>query len=148
MIVYKYVDMKHAADFFKLLSDQSRLRILMLLTRRDLCVCQLMGVLGIAQPLVSRNLSLLREGGLLEERRKGKLIFYSVKRDVPRWVHAVIRLLKVQMKNDETFTVDLQSLAECEQFQRKSGKCDMKTFLAYMETRRKKKVRGKVRNPR
>jgi ArsR family transcriptional regulator len=129
--------MKNTVTFFKLLSDQSRLRILMLLTRRALCVCQLMGVLGISQPLVSRNLSLLREGGLLDERREGKLMFYSVRKDLPPWVRAFVRLLKAQMKHDGTFNADLQSLADCERFQRESGKCDMKTFLAYMKKKRR-----------
>jgi DNA-binding transcriptional ArsR family regulator len=66
----------------KLLSDSTRLRILMLLTKRELCVCQIMGVLGVSQPLVSRNLKLLGDAGFLAERRKGSLfLFYEKKMD-------------------------------------------------------------------
>ncbi|MGW8271895.1 MAG: ArsR/SmtB family transcription factor, partial [Thermodesulfovibrionales bacterium] len=63
--------MKKIEDTFKLLSDGTRLRILMLLDRNELCVCQLMAILGVSQPLVSRNLSLLARGGFLEDRREG-----------------------------------------------------------------------------
>ena len=57
--------MKKVEKIMKLLSDNTRLRILMLLTRRELCVCQIMGVLGVSQPLVSRNLKLLGDAGFL-----------------------------------------------------------------------------------
>ncbi|MDI6801819.1 MAG: metalloregulator ArsR/SmtB family transcription factor [Thermodesulfovibrionales bacterium] len=124
---------------FKLLSDESRLRILMLLTERELCVCQLMGVLGISQPLVSRNLSLLSSAKLLEERRDGKLIFYSIKKNLPKATRELIDLLKGELKNNKTFKDDRSSLSECYEFQKKTGKCDMKTFLAYMEKKRKQR---------
>ncbi|MGE5237376.1 MAG: ArsR/SmtB family transcription factor, partial [Chloroflexota bacterium] len=136
IIVYKYLYMKELVRLFKLLSDESRLRILMLLARRELCVCQLMAVLGISQPLVSRNLSLLREGGLLEERREGKLVFYRVRKALPHYAVAYVRLLQQRLLSDESFGADLQSLADCEAFKKETGKCDMKTFLAYMRKKR------------
>ena len=72
--------MYETAESMKMLSDRSRLRILMLLSGRELCVCQLMGALGMSQPLVSRNLSLLHKAGFLDDRRDGKMIFYTVKK--------------------------------------------------------------------
>ncbi len=139
IIVYKCIYMKELVRLFKLLSDESRLRILMLLARHELCVCQLMAVLGISQPLVSRNLSLLREGGLLEERRDGKLVFYRVRKDLPRFAVSHVRLLKERLGRDESFGADLQSLADCEAFKKETGKCDMKTFLTYMKKRKQKR---------
>jgi ArsR family transcriptional regulator len=133
--------MNEILKLFKLLSDESRLRILMLLTVKELCVCQLMGVLGISQPLVSRNLSLLSDSGLLDERRDGKLIFYSIRGNLSGATGELIDLLKRQLKNNRTFEDDLDSLAECYEFQKKTGRCDMKTFLAYMEKRRKQKLK-------
>lgn len=129
--------MKDIATIFKLLSDETRLRILMLLTKKELCVCQLMGVLGISQPLVSRNLFLLNNRGILNERRDGKLNFYSIKKNLPEEISSIIKMLKKHLKNDGVFKNDLESLTECYAFQKKTGRCDMKTFLAYMESKRK-----------
>ena len=130
--------MKDMVRLFKLFSDETRLRIFMLLAHRELCVCQLMGVLGISQPLISRNLSLLNSAGLLDERREGKLVFYSLRKRPAAAVAGILSVLKTELNADERFVDDLQSLSDCYEFQKKTGKCDMKTFLSFM-----KKQRGK-----
>ena len=129
--VWLYVDMKKLEKIMKLLSDNTRLRILMLLTRRELCVCQVMGVLGISQPLVSRNLKLLFDSGFLEERKEGKLVFYSMKKRMDDLHARMIGLLKDTLKGDRILSEDLRSLRDCEEIQKKTGKCDMKTFSEY-----------------
>ncbi len=130
--------MKNIARTMKLLSDPGRLRILMVLTRRELCVCQIMGVLGISQPLVSRNLTLLRTAGFLEERKVGKLVFYSVKKDMDRIRRKIIAILREALKSDSILTDDLRSLRDCEEFQKKTGKCDMRTFADFMKKKKTK----------
>jgi ArsR family transcriptional regulator len=131
--------MKEQARLLKLFSDENRLRILMLLTKKELCVCQLMGVLGVSQPLVSRNLSLLSSAGLLKERKDGKLSFYSLRKDLPALADKVLKGLKAELRDDPVVLDDLDSLGECYEYMNKSGKCDMKTFLEYMKKRKKKK---------
>jgi ArsR family transcriptional regulator len=128
--------MNEALKLFKVLSDETRLRTLMLLTKEELCVCQVMGVLGVSQPLVSRNLAMLASYGLLSERRDGKLVFYSLKKPMPRLADRAIRVLREEMKGDPQFEQDLQSLEDCHEFQRTTGRCDMKTFLEFMERRK------------
>lgn len=61
---------------FKTLSDPTRVRILALLARQELAVQELMEVLGMAQSRVSRHLGILREAGLLSDRREGTFVFY------------------------------------------------------------------------
>ncbi len=61
---------------FKTLSDPTRVRILALLAREELAVQELMEVLGMAQSRVSRHLGILREAGLLRDRRDGTFVFY------------------------------------------------------------------------
>lgn len=61
---------------FKTLSDTTRIRILALLEREELAVQEVMDVLGMAQSRVSRHLGILREAGLLEDRREGTHVFY------------------------------------------------------------------------
>ncbi|HWR72948.1 MAG TPA: metalloregulator ArsR/SmtB family transcription factor [Nitrospirota bacterium] len=131
--------MKNIAQLFWLLSDPTRLRILMLLDRQELCVCQLMGVLGVSQPLISRNLSLLWKEDLLDERRQGKLAFYKVKTALTDPAAKVLGMLRTQLRDDADLAGDLRSLRDCQEFQKKAGTCDMKTFLAFMERQRKKK---------
>jgi|MudIll2142460700_1097286.scaffolds.fasta_scaffold00747_2 ArsR family transcriptional regulator len=133
--------MKSTTRPFQLLSDETRIRILMLLMGRELCVCQIMGVLGIPQPLVSRNLTLLSDAGLLCERREGTLMFYAVRRDLPASSRQATAILKHELNGDRTIREDLQSLADCHGFQKVTGKCDMETFLEFM-----KKKKGKRQN--
>jgi ubiquinone/menaquinone biosynthesis C-methylase UbiE len=61
---------------FKIFSDPTRVRILALLEREELAVQELMDVLGMAQSRVSRHLAILREVGLLRDRRDGTYVFY------------------------------------------------------------------------
>jgi ArsR family transcriptional regulator len=61
---------------FKTFSDPTRLRILALLEREELAVQELMEILGMAQSRVSRHLAILREAGLLRDRRDGTFVFY------------------------------------------------------------------------
>ena len=60
--------------------DENRLRILMLLRERELCVLEVVGALGISQPLASSHLAVLREAGLATARREGRRIRYSLSR--------------------------------------------------------------------
>jgi ArsR family transcriptional regulator len=61
---------------FKTLSDPTRVRILGVLEREELAVQELMDVLGMAQSRVSRHLAILREAGLIRDRRDGTYVFY------------------------------------------------------------------------
>jgi DNA-binding transcriptional ArsR family regulator len=63
----------------KALADETRLRIFALLTRREMCVCEIEDVLGLSQSLVSNHLAVLRQAGLVRGRRDeedARWIFY------------------------------------------------------------------------
>src|SRR6478736_6079458 len=73
---------RELAQVFKLLSDETRLRILFYLAQNsELHVTDLCQRLGQSQPAVSHHLALLRVSGLIESRREGKHNFYSVRTD-------------------------------------------------------------------
>jgi ArsR family transcriptional regulator len=110
--------MKKVEKIMKLLSDNTRLRILMLLTRKELCVCQIMGVLGVSQPLVSRNLKLLDDAGFLAERKEGKLVFYSMKKKMDVLNSRMVELLKETLKGDRILSEDLRSLRNARNFRK------------------------------
>ncbi len=130
--------MKKLTEVFKLLTDEQRMRILMLLDKKELSVCQLMGIIGASQPLISRNLSLLDRGGFLEERREGKLRYYSIMKGISADRKAVMDLLRGRLTSDETFRADRATLKECSQFQKKAGRCDMKTLKEFMEWKKRR----------
>jgi ArsR family transcriptional regulator len=73
---------KELVQIFKLLSDETRLRILLYLAREsELHVTALCDKLGQSQPAVSHHLALLRVAGLIEARRDGKHNYYSVRKE-------------------------------------------------------------------
>lgn len=70
--------MKKTAQTFKALADETRLRILALLTDGELCVCDLMAILDLPQSTVSRHLAYLRNAGWVEDRRQGIWMYYRL----------------------------------------------------------------------
>lgn len=73
--------MYQLTNIFKLFSDETRLRMLILLYQEELCVCQLGGILDVPQPRISQNLSKFRDLDLVRDQRKDKYVFYSLKRE-------------------------------------------------------------------
>jgi ArsR family transcriptional regulator len=73
--------MNRLTSIFKLLSDETRLRMLVLLYQEELCVCQLSGILDAPQPRVSQNLAKFRDLDLVTDVRSEKYVYYSLKRD-------------------------------------------------------------------
>ena len=63
---------------FRAVSDPTRLRILNLLRRGELCVCDLVNVLGVPQPTASRHLAYLRKAGLVVTRKDGLWSYYEL----------------------------------------------------------------------
>lgn len=71
--------MNQLTNIFKVLSDENRLRMIVLLYQEELCVCQLTGILDIPQPRVSQYLSKLRDLDLVDDVRREKFVYYSLK---------------------------------------------------------------------
>jgi ArsR family transcriptional regulator len=70
--------MTEIVKVFKALADPNRLRIMLLLRRRELCVCELMFVLAMEQSRVSHHMRVLREAGIAEDVREGRWIIYKI----------------------------------------------------------------------
>lgn len=66
---------------YKSLSDKTRLIILKLLEKSELCVCELVAAFDTVQPKISFHLSILKEAGLIKDRKEGKWSYYSIKDD-------------------------------------------------------------------
>ncbi|MBI5664093.1 MAG: hypothetical protein HZC49_03225, partial [Nitrospirae bacterium] len=59
--------------------------------------------------------------------------FYSIRKDLPDDRKAVLDLLSAQLKSDTRYNDDLGTLKECTEFQKKAGKCDMKTLQSFIK---------------
>jgi ArsR family transcriptional regulator, arsenate/arsenite/antimonite-responsive transcriptional repressor len=70
--------MKRVERMFKALADPTRLRILNILFSGETCVCELQRILNLPQPLLSRHLTYLRNAGIVQDRRDGPRVFYSL----------------------------------------------------------------------
>ena len=66
------------SELFKAMSDETRTRIIYLLSRQELCVCDLADILKMSLPAISHHLRLLRTMRLVKYRRDGKQAFYSL----------------------------------------------------------------------
>jgi ArsR family transcriptional regulator, arsenate/arsenite/antimonite-responsive transcriptional repressor len=72
------ISLKHLLQVTKALSDEQRVRIIMLLEDGELCVCQIIEVLGLAPSTVSKHLSILRTAGLVDFRKDGRWAYYRL----------------------------------------------------------------------
>ena len=70
--------MEKVTSYFKALSDETRLRILKLLEDGELCVCDITAALQMTQPNISFHLSILKEAGLIKDRKEGRWNHYQL----------------------------------------------------------------------
>ena len=70
--------MQDLLNVFKALSEETRLRILKLLEKGELCVCDIVAAMGMSQPKVSFHLNVLKEAGFLKDRKQGRWIHYRL----------------------------------------------------------------------
>lgn len=68
-------------DFCKALSDETRQKILEMLQQREMCVSDIVESFNVSQPTVSHHLNILKNVGLVESRKEGKLVFYSINQE-------------------------------------------------------------------
>jgi len=75
------VALDNLLTLYKALSDETRLKIIKLLEHGELCVCDLVSAFDTVQPKISFHLSILKEAGLIKDRKSGKWSYYSLKDD-------------------------------------------------------------------
>ncbi len=97
------------ASTFKALADPTRLRIMNLLLRSPLCVCEMEKILGLPQPLLSRHLAYLRNSGWVESYRDGMRVNYNLAEKHPL-LQRMRPLLLDALGNDRVGRADLRTL--------------------------------------
>ena len=94
----------------KALSDENRVRALMMLADGELCVCQIIEMLGLAPSTVSKHMSILRQAGLVETRKEARWIYYRLADGEAQPVSEILNWLQRHLKNDKRILDDLKQL--------------------------------------
>ncbi|MBR5597504.1 MAG: helix-turn-helix transcriptional regulator [Lachnospiraceae bacterium] len=71
-------DLYDLADFFKVFADTTRIKILYVLLKQEMCVCDIAQTLEMTQSAISHQLRILKQMDLVKNRRDGKIIYYSL----------------------------------------------------------------------
>jgi ArsR family transcriptional regulator len=105
---------------YRALSEEVRLRIMMLLTRGELCVCDIMEILDEPQSKISRHLSYLKNSRLIIAKRVGAWMHYSLKDQEDETLHAQLDFMRERLSSLPVFKDDmakaevLKELKRCE----------------------------------
>lgn len=112
--------MKNRADFFKALSEETRLRILEIIAEEELCNCQIMERLNISQSLVSHHIRILKQAGIIDERRNGKWTYYTI--NIENTEEYLVSLCTKLINKEIKEHVKQHDSNECEQWQQNQPK--------------------------
>ncbi len=111
--------MHSSLETLKILSDPTRLRLLVLLQKEELSVAELQEILGMAQSRISSQLALLRQAGFVADRREGKKAFYSLRAGLPPRQLALLRAAGDSVVDAAEFGEDRENLARTLQKRRR-----------------------------
>jgi len=87
-------ELKQVVDFLKAISEENRLKILCILQKQELCVCEIWRILDLPQNLVSHHLKILKDFNLVEYRKEGVKIIYSLNsKNTKRYISLLSRFI-------------------------------------------------------
>ncbi len=102
--------METTIEIHKALADETRLRILLALRKRDFCVCELVVVLDLSQPKISKHLARLKHSGLVKTNREERFVTYSLAGDP--YVEKTVDLLAARLSANPMIREDRSRMAE------------------------------------
>jgi ArsR family transcriptional regulator, arsenate/arsenite/antimonite-responsive transcriptional repressor len=106
----KSLDVRPFSRIFKALGDETRLRIIALLSHSDLCVCHIESALDLPQSSVSRHLAVLRQSGLVETRREGTWVIYALAEQEDRGCGDILKTMVRAFAPKERLRKDVEKL--------------------------------------
>ncbi len=103
--------MREFMNISKALADETRVRILLALKGQELCACQITGIFRLAQSTMSKHLFLLRQAGLVESRKNGRWIYYSLPgKEAPAFIREAFAWLQQSLADNPRIIEDAQAL--------------------------------------
>lgn len=109
-------------NYFKLLSDETRLRIMVLLYHGEFCVCQITGITGISQPNVSKHLARLRDMGLVRDEKQEQYTFYSLNID-EKLFKDILKNIVLNIENYPILKLDIEKSKAAAKYIEMAGMC-------------------------
>ena len=107
--------MRETVKAFKVLSDETKLRILNLLLERKCCVCEVMQALEISQSRASRGLTALYDAGFLKMKKNGLWSFYSIdKEGMKDYISLLVEAVNKGMQDNKVAEQDRERLKKAE----------------------------------
>ncbi len=95
----KNQSIEYVANVMKTLGDQNRLYIFSLLSKHELCVCEITAISHLSQSNVSQHLAKLKSAGLVKERRDAQWIYYSLNSQKNPVINEIIKLIPEPPEN-------------------------------------------------
>jgi ArsR family transcriptional regulator len=109
----KEKNMDEFVKIMKSLTDKNRIRILKMLEQKPLCVCEIKSVLDISTSTVSSHLSILKNSGFITDRKDGKWVEYSLRRNADDPVlHQILAMLPGWLNDNEFVISDKMKLKD------------------------------------
>lgn len=103
--------MRDKVEKFKVLSEPNRVRILMILLEKELCVCEITSILQLSPATVSNHLSYLRKNGFIEDQKEGKWINYKINENTEDpIVIKILELLPGWFEDESTILEDREKV--------------------------------------
>jgi len=103
--------MKSLLQITKALADRQRVRMLLLLQGKELCVCQIIAVLELAPSTISKHLSILSAAGLVEHRKEGRWAYYRLPAgSADAMVRSALQWVAQSLRHDEAIAKDVKKL--------------------------------------
>ena len=96
----------------KALADQNRVRLLLALQHGELCVCQITELFDLAASTISKHLSILYQAGLVDSRKDGRWIYYSLPKKASTPGREAVRWLARSLNGDSRISEDVTRLTQ------------------------------------
>jgi ArsR family transcriptional regulator, arsenate/arsenite/antimonite-responsive transcriptional repressor len=98
-------------NVFRALSDPNRIRIVKMLSERELCMCEVREMLNLSNSTVSQHLTVLRDANLLLDSKEGKWVNFRLNnKSEQKFIRSVITLIKNSFEDDEAIQGDAKKL--------------------------------------
>jgi len=104
--------MRDLMAVLKALADENRVRILMALRPGELCVCQIVELLGLAPSTVSKHMAILKQARLVENRKEGRWMFYRIAEDATVEAQAMTSLAARLLAEDPQLRDDARRMKQ------------------------------------
>lgn len=113
--------MNNLTAFLKAISDENRLLILLVLSHKELCVCDLQVIIPLSQGALSIQLKNLSTVGLVQYTKQGKWVFYRLAQELPAFQDSILQILFQQLEKEKSVK---EALTKLKKIKRTTENCN------------------------